>query len=208
MRDTIIFDLGGVIEKINPNAVIFEFRKIGMLEPNKFFSLYRQSEICSLFESGKIERSEFIEHLRSLCEGNASDAILEAAWCSNQLGVPQATVDILSELKKMGVNLFILSNTNCIHAEYVEKTFSEKYRTKFNRFFRGVYYSYRIKERKPNERSYKYLLKNASLSPGQCIYIDDIEKNLRVPYVLGMCCLLHTTNTNLNMIDLTKMLTK
>ena len=88
----IVFDLGGVIEKISPSSVIDAFKSLGMENPETFFSLYRQSSICDDFERGLITGQGFLDYLRPHFISGTSDKEIINAWNANQLGVQPATV--------------------------------------------------------------------------------------------------------------------
>jgi HAD superfamily hydrolase (TIGR01509 family) len=154
----------------------------------------QQSEICSLFELGSIQKEEFIQHLKDKCEPDVSKSQIELAWCSNQLGVSRETLNVLDLLKKKGVQLFLLSNTNQIHAKKIEKKFFEDFHRDLRSIFSAVYYSFEIQMRKPDLIVFQYLLKQINLLPEQCIYIDDLNANLEAPKKLGIHCVYHNTN--------------
>jgi glucose-1-phosphatase len=194
MTKAIIFDLGGVIEKINPSAVVENFVKLGMPNSEKFFTLLHQSEVCSLFELGSIGKEDFIQHLKDKCDPKVSKSQIELAWCSNQLGVSRETFRVLELLKKKGVQLFLLSNTNQIHAQKIEEKFFEDFHTDFRSIFNVVYYSFEVQMRKPDLIVFQWLLKQINLLPEQCIYIDDLNANLEAPKKLGIHCIYHSTN--------------
>lgn len=198
MFQAIIFDLGGVIEKIDPPAVSEAFKKLGMDDAESFFGLFRQSTICSSLERGEILAEEFIRHLKTKCHRDVSSSQIETAWCTNQLGVSLQTFSTLEQLKKTGMRLFVLSNTNPIHAKKLESAFYAQYQKAIRSMFDTVYYSFEIHLRKPEKAAYQYLLKHAALVPEQCIYIDDLEINLEAPAALGMYSVLHSTNSEIS----------
>lgn len=196
MKKNIIFDLGGVIEKISPTKVIEKFKDIGMVDAENFFSLYRQSDTCSKFETGEITPEEFIQHIRNNCTNSATDNEIISAWCSNQIGVEKSTLFVLKELKNRGYNLYILSNTNPIHYNEITSSFYKRYNEKFEALFSHVYLSYELKARKPGRAPYKKLT-DKGIYPLSSIYIDDLEENLQSPRELGFTTLLHKTNESI-----------
>lgn len=199
---TIIFDLGGVIEKINPAKVAKSFARLGINNAEDLFSLFRQSSICSAFELGNINKKDFIQHLQAMCQPKTSEFLIEKAWCANQLGVSNDTLQTLDQLKKNGFKLFILSNTNPIHAQKIEKGFLQTHQRSFQSLFDAVYYSFNIHLRKPDPKIYQYVLADAQLSAEKCIYIDDLETNLKPAKRLGLHCIHHQTNEEINTIHL------
>ena len=200
MYEAIIFDLGGVIEKINPPAVAAAFRKLGMSNPESFFSLFKQSDVCSLFELGEISRDSFVTYLRSLCTPEVLISDIESAWCANQLGISKDTLATLELLKRKGIKIFLLSNTNPVHAQKIEENFLRAHRKTLQSVFDGVYYSFNIHCRKPDKKAYQYVLSHAGLCAEKCIYVDDLENNLFAPKELGLYCVYHRTNEEIGTI--------
>lgn len=201
MYNTIIFDLGGVIEKIDPNAFKEKLKSFGMKNPENFFSLFGQSDICTLFEIGKIKRNVFIEHLKSECDLQISSKEVEEAWCINQLGISKKTVETLDRIRDKKYKMIVLSNTNAIHAEKIEEVFFKQHNRSFKDMFDKVYYSFDLGLRKPHIEIYNHILKDSQLEPGQCIYIDDLAANLESPAKLGLTCIHHKTNDELHTLE-------
>lgn len=193
----IIFDLGGVIEEISPSSVITSFKKIGLKNADTFFSLYRQSDICSDFETGDISINQFIEYIRGGCHGQVSDEEIITAWCANQLGVTKNTVQVLKILKERGYKLYILSNTNPVHYRAITLSFYKAHQEDFESLFDGIYLSYTLKARKPNIEPFQKLIE-FGLVPSRSVYIDDLKENLTAPSGLGFSTVLHKTNASIH----------
>lgn len=192
----IIFDLGGVIENIAPEKVTESFKAIGMQNAEDFFSLYRQSDICSQFETGAISSDMFIEIIRKNCSNNVDHATIINAWCANQLGVKLNTLNVIRELKKRNYKLYILSNTNAVHYEKILRIFFQSYKKDFREFFDDIYLSYVIGKRKPSDEPYQHMI-NSGIAPTESIYIDDLSENLHSPKKLGFLTILHETNNSI-----------
>lgn len=200
--ENIIFDLGGVIEKINPDGVVNAFQDLGIKGAENIFTLFKQSVVCSEFEVGNLYKEDFIFHLKEMCKPSIPGYLIELAWCSNQGGVTEKTLAVLEKLKNKGINLFVLSNTNPIHAQTIENNFYTKYFKEFKSLFNAVYYSFEMRLRKPDLKAYMYLLNQSGLDPNTCIYIDDLAVNIEVPQQLGMHCICPRTNDEIEDIQL------
>lgn len=208
MYKTIIFDLGGVIEKIAPKSVAIAFEKLGMVNAENFFSLFKQSDICSAFELGNITEDHFIDSLASMCNPSTTKDLIKSAWCANQLGISKETIATLDTLRKQNFKLFLLSNTNSIHANMISDVFIKTHRNNLSAFFDGIYYSFKMHLRKPSEAAYRYLLEHEHLLPEECIYIDDLKDNLDAPNRLGLQCIHHAINDEISSINLIASLLK
>ena len=60
----IIFDLGAVILNINYQNTIDEFKKLGVKNPNSFYSKKKQTHLFNQIETGKISQKEFLLQLQ------------------------------------------------------------------------------------------------------------------------------------------------
>ncbi|MBI4152129.1 HAD-IA family hydrolase [Candidatus Woesearchaeota archaeon] len=85
------------------------------------------------------------------------------------------------ELRKKGVNVFILSNN------FKERT--EYYRKHFPKIFSAIdkaYFSWETGFVKPDKKAWLNVLKENKLDPQECLYFDDSEKNVTVARKLGI----------------------
>ena len=90
--------------------------------------------------------------------------------------------DVLREARETGVGTALLSNSwgNGYPREYFGSTFDE------------VVISGEVGMRKPEERIYLHTCERLGLRPQECVFIDDLESNVRAAEALGMTGLLHT----------------
>lgn len=92
----------------------------------------------------------------------------------------EQNVRLLPELKKQGFRLFFLSNFPLDLFEEVKTGYY------FFKYFDGGVISAEAKVSKPDSRIYDILLKKYSLTPEECLYIDDIEINVKAGEAAGM----------------------
>lgn len=93
----------------------------------------------------------------------------------------EAMVMLARELKKRGINLYILSNNFSERAQYYEKTFGF-----LKELFEKVYYSWQTGYVKPHERCYTLVLEENNLKAEECLYFDDSSENVEKARGLGM----------------------
>lgn len=198
----ILFDLGGVIEKISPVAVAEEFKKLGMQEPGKFFSISGQSRLCEDFELGKIDSNFFIESIK-MALPKATDYQIINAWNANLLGVTSDTIETLQSLKRKGHALYILSNTNALHFDAITEKFRDAHQMELSSLFDQIFLSFKIGLRKPTEAFFKAVLDKLALSlnPSQAIFIDDLAPNTSAAEKLGLKTHTHKTNEPISYLE-------
>ena len=89
-------------------------------------------------------------------------------------------VRLLPELKKQGFRLYYLSNFPLDIFEEIKTGYY------FFKYFDGGLISAEAKFSKPESRMYEILLEKYSLMPEECLFIDDIEINVKAAESIGM----------------------
>ncbi len=182
---SIIFDLGGVLLKVDYQATINAFRNLGLAEPEMSFSKQIQSDVFQKFEKGLISTAHFLNYLKSetLC---ADESLIIEAWCALIGSFPQARFEMLARLST-NYELYILSNTNKIHQDRFEEHIHTRYGwTNFNSLFNKIYYSHEIGMRKPEKEIYEFVLKSNGMKPAETLFLDDNGINLIAAKDLGI----------------------
>jgi putative hydrolase of the HAD superfamily len=174
----IIFDLGNVVIEIHYNRTLEAFRELGFQEFEKAYSLFKQSDLFTLLETGKIPGDEFCNNLRENGVNIFRNEDIKNAW-SMMLGELTAeNYELLKSVKK-NYHTFLLSNTNEIHIEYFTKGIVQAFgRNVLPEMFDKLYYSHSVQLRKPNVEIYEYVLKDAGLNPRETIFVDDLKENI------------------------------
>jgi putative hydrolase of the HAD superfamily len=194
----IVFDLGGVIEEVYPNRVVEMLSNLGFINPEQFYSLVGQSRYCNEFETGHLSKDKFVEYVLSLSQVETTYNDIINAWHANQGGVKEQTLDVLQELKKH-YDLYILSNTNEIHYEYICDKFQIEHGFDFESLFEGIYLSFQIGYRKPNQESFDYVFNQSIKNENKDIsYIDDLHINCESAARFGVKTIAHQTNKPLS----------
>lgn len=182
----IIFDLGNVVIDIHYNRTLEAFRKLGFHDFEKAYSLFKQSDLFTLLETGKIPGEEFCNNLRKNGINISNNEDIKDAW-SMMLG--ELTTDNYELLKSIRKNYrtYLLSNTNEIHIECFVKGIVKAFgRNVLPEMFDKVYYSHTVQLRKPNVEIYEYVLKDAGLNPRETIFIDDLLENVEASRKAGI----------------------
>lgn len=182
----IIFDLGGVILNINYQLTSQAFKALGA---QNFDELYNQFHANALFEdleTGRVTPEEFLARIKKhLPEGTTDEQIVEA-WNAMLLDFPVARLQLLQQLRNH-YDLFLLSNTNAIHLEALNRQLEkERGIPSLAAFFDRSYYSHLIGYRKPEKESYQVILDENGLKPEHTLFIDDTLPNIDGATALGI----------------------
>lgn len=203
--DAIIFDLGGVIINLDQQRTLQAFLALSGLNPMKLMSLYRRlSALYDSFELGDLAASEFRQKLCQLLGMTCSDAELDQAWNAMLLDIPPERVELLQTLRDRK-RLFLLSNTNEIHHQYMQQGFAAEYGAvagTLEELFEQAYFSYQMRDRKPNASIFQTVLTEHQLDPQRTLYIDDSAEHIQAGQALGLQALHLTKDLNLCALDL------
>ncbi|MDR2065141.1 MAG: HAD family phosphatase [Prevotellaceae bacterium] len=178
----IIFDLGGVIINVDYHKTENAFKNLGISDFDRIFSQVRQSKIVDKLETGNISPAEFRKNLRELCRFNISDTGIDDAWNAMILDFPCDRIAILDKLR-LNYRIFLLSNTNQIHIDYCMRNLNfGMIKSKFEK----MYLSHEIHMRKPDKKTYQFVLNDAQLQASQTLFIDDTAINVEGAKLAGL----------------------
>jgi len=106
-----------------------------------------------------------------------TEADFVAAW--EDIFTPNAPMVELVEKLHGKYPLYLLSNTNDIHRDYIFRRYDY-----FGRFTAGTY-SYEAKASKPGREIYEIAQKQLGIEPATTFFIDDLLPNIETARTLG-----------------------
>ena len=159
----IIFDLGGVFLQVDYQKTENAFVDLGI---TNFAEFYKQDYVSTLFEDlevGNISSVEFYDGLREITQSSLSNKQIENAW-NAMIGIFWADrLTWLEEISKQ-YNVFLFSNTNQIHYDFLLEIYHQFYPSKnLTSYFIKDYFSHILKMRKPYPASYLHILQQENL---------------------------------------------
>lgn len=182
--DNIIFDLGNVILDIDYLSTIKAFEKIGIENASILYSKSSQTKIFDQLETGKITKEDFILEIQKIISKASKSEIINA-WNAIIKDLPESRIDILKKLKDK-FSIFLLSNTNSIHIDYIVKKIGERKYDEFYNLFDKVYYSHEVKLRKPDPNIFKLVINENNLKIKNTLFIDDSIQHINSAKKLGL----------------------
>ena len=203
--DGVILDFGGVLYDIDYDAPPKAFAALG--DPD-FASLYHQASQSSWFddlETGTLDRDTFYGHLRARCAPGTTVEEVHAAWCCILTGMPAERAELVMHLGAR-TRLFLLSNTNAIHA----RVFEEDLRATlpdaeaFWASFEAAHYSQDLGMKKPHAETFLHVCQLHGLAPERTLFLDDSAQHVRGADQAG----LHAHHLDLSKEDLAGWLTR
>ena len=175
----LIFDLGGVVVRWDPAAIIA--------------SVFDDEELQAKVREGVFAHPDWLELDRGTLD--PEDAIRRAAQRTGMaqaeirrlmLAVPSSlvpipeTVELLYRLKARGYPLYCLSNMHIASIEHLERE------QKFFEVFTAKVISCRLKLCKPESAIYEEALKVNRLEAKDTVFIDDVDVNIDTATKVGL----------------------
>ena len=189
----ILFDLGGVLYHIDYGITIKAFEKLGIKNFHKHFSQQQQNNLFDQLETGKISNTDFIKEMKVLLPNCTKEEIINA-WNGLLIGIPKENIQLLKDLSKQ-YRLFLLSNTNLIHINQINKLLYEDYNLKsLDPLFDKIYLSHQIGMRKPNRETFEWVLKDAGILAHETLFIEDSIQHIKGANKVGIRTQLWNSN--------------
>jgi HAD superfamily hydrolase (TIGR01509 family) len=165
----IFFDLGMVFVTFSWEIAIPRFAERTAGDTDKVRN-FLASPKHDAFERGEMTSEEFFQFGR---ESTGFEGTLEefrADWNEIFQEIPEAVA--IGEQLSREYPIYLISNTNPWHAEYIEQRFP------WMQMFARRFYSYEFGIRKPDARIYTRALAEASVKPEAALFLDDRLDNI------------------------------
>jgi putative hydrolase of the HAD superfamily len=174
----VIFDLGGVVLRWDPDEILRNFYTDGALRSLAKRELFQHADWLDL-DRGTLLEQEAIERFyeRTGRPPQETAALLRAARDSLH-PIPE-TLEILEELAARGVPLYCLSNMPAATAGHLREKHA------FWKAFRGVVISGEINLVKPDAAIFDHIARRFDLAPQNTVFIDDLLANIESAGRLG-----------------------
>jgi putative hydrolase of the HAD superfamily len=173
----IIFDWGGVITNIDYQKTVDAFAALGIDNFRVYYSQLHQNDLFIQYETGKITTEVLRQQLQKDLKPGTTDQQIDEAWCAMLLDTPLKNLEMLKAFSKK-FRIFLLSNTNEIHADYYNAFLKETTGIDYPALFEKVYYSHVIGRRKPNADIFELVLSDNKLLAHETLFIDDTEMHV------------------------------
>ena len=182
----IIFDLGNVLVKLNPEGCIGAFKAIGMGELVDSNPQSEGMKLMSKLGVGMITTEEFCEAARKLTGTDVTNEEIINAANKMLVEIPDEKKERLLQLKKAGYRLFLLSNTIDVHWGYCVEHLFPYQNHGVEDYFEHCFLSQRMHLAKPDARIYEVVIRQANIHPDETLFIDDLKENCEAAEKLGI----------------------
>ncbi|MBZ0188723.1 MAG: HAD family phosphatase, partial [Candidatus Obscuribacterales bacterium] len=175
--ELIAFDMGHVLIDFEWDSVCEQFQQAAGKSREEFLPIL--SKVGKLgYEIGQVTTAEFLATLNQLLDIHLSESEFTPMW-NFSFRENQSMAGLLERVR-LRYRLYLLSNTNQNHYQYIQDNFNVE------RHFEELILSYMVRSAKPNLAIYEEVMLRSGLNPGQCLFIDDLKENIETARALGM----------------------
>lgn len=185
----IIFDLGGVLLNLDMPLMQTRLGALGA-DPSLFFvkatkednsilcNGFSISKVIKDYQVGLMSSGDLIDLILHQCyNGTTSEEVIDA-WNSCLLDIPQERLDLIKQLRNNGYNVYLLSNTNDLHWQWIVKNHFSRVGYTLDSLFDNVFLSHYMNMEKPKLDIYLNVLESIGCKGADCLFIDDSEANV------------------------------
>lgn len=179
MIRNIVFDLGNVLVSFRPSEYFAKENYPGNILATILSDIFESKE-WRMLDKGEISVTEAIDAIASVSSLKKAEIAHIFNLRTNLMFPLDDNVKLLPGLKKQGFGLYYLSN-------FPKDVFDEiKEGYYFFKYFDGGIISSEVHSTKPHPRIYEILLEKYSLNANECLFIDDLEINVKSAEMAGM----------------------
>lgn len=173
----IVFDLGNTLIHIDYKPFLVNTGLDGKFNEMEIYNLLE--EPTQKYEKGKIDSKSFYSIVNKELKFGITYKNFALSWCSVATDFIIGMDDLIQKLS-LKFPIYLLSNTNELHFDYILKNFSQL------KFFNKYFLSYKIGAMKPDVEIYKYMLVNIPFKASEILFVDDKEINTTTATLLGI----------------------
>ncbi|MGD9682039.1 MAG: HAD family hydrolase [Candidatus Obscuribacterales bacterium] len=184
----LVFDMGHVLIDFEWVSVCRQFATAAGVSLDKFQVVL--SRVATMgYETGRVDTREFLSRLNELLGTDLGVAEFTRMW-NHGFRENLEMSSLLTRLKG-AYPLYLLSNTNENHYGFIQESFDVE------RHFDELILSYLVECAKPDPAIYEHVMDRSGLSPSECLFVDDLEDNVRAARSVGMHAILFRGHSDL-----------
>ena len=181
----IVFDLGGVLVDLDFKAAINGLQKAGFANVKEQLQSFDREGIFQKFELGEMTAEEFRTAIRENSTVTLTDEEIDALWNAMLLEIPREKLELILDLRGKYM-VYLLSNTNSIHWDYVCKNAFNYRGFRVSDYFEKTFLSFEMHLAKPDKAIFEKMLEDANLLAEETLFIDDSEANCKAAAEVGI----------------------
>ena len=190
MYKNYILDLGGVLVDVDLGLLSSGLEKAGFTKEKQLAHKETLIQWATDYERGAISTQQLFDRLQPFCNPQTTRQMLLHIWNSVILTSTPERLQLVKSLASHS-RVFLLSNTNEAHWEYIRRHVFPACGFKAEELFERIFLSYEMGAIKPETEIYRMVLEATGIQPADTLFIDDNKNNLQAASLLGI----HTRHT-------------
>jgi FMN phosphatase YigB (HAD superfamily) len=181
MERTIFFDIKNVVLGFDPKKMNHQIAKFCQIEESLVEEVLNKTNWKDQYVKGEIDSRTLFHNLPAEIQGSRGFP----AWAeaiSDVFRPNDSISELLKELKKNNIKIFILSNICEIHFSYIYTHFPALH------LFDGHILSYKTGLKKPDYHLYNHALQKASTEKQHSFFIEELEEYAQKARLLDFDC--------------------
>jgi putative hydrolase of the HAD superfamily len=185
MIKAVVFDMGGVIVKLDMDTCISNFKELAGFESiEDYLDRFHQKGFISDLEEGKTTPEEFYRECLKHSRPGTTTETVRYCFCSLLDGVEEDSLELIRSLRGR-YDLYVLSNNNPISRAY----FCEMLKARGldpEEVFKHQFYSYEMHMLKPAREMFESVIAQTGVKPEEILFIDDAADNVEAAAAAGI----------------------
>jgi len=177
--EAVLFDLGGVLERVAAAAQIEEWTH-GQIPASEFWTRWLHAESVRLFETGRISADAFAPHAVEELGIRVDPAEFLTGFQTWPAGPYDGAFELVSRVREHGYRVASFSNSNATHWPIMQ----EHQRT--SEAFEANFPSHLLGLCKPDREAFEEVAKRWGIAPDRILFLDDNEVNCEGARSAGM----------------------
>ena len=185
MIKAVVFDMGGVIVRLNMDRCIGSFKELaGFEDIEDYLDKFHQKGFISDLEEGKTQPEDFYRECLKHSRPGTTLETVHYCFCSMLDGLEAETLELIRSLRGR-YNLYVLSNNNPISRGYFRDMMKQE-GLDTDKVFTKEFYSYELHLLKPSREIYERVIEGVDARPEEILFIDDAHDNIEAARALGI----------------------
>lgn len=177
--NTIAFDLGNTVIRFDHGISARKIANLFNVDSKKIYDTFFDSEITRAFDRGQLSPRQFHQEASHLLGLKLPYEDFANIWRDIFWEDPEVSA-IVRDLKALNYRLFLLSNINRLHFEYIEKKFP------IIKVFDELVLSFVVGAIKPELPIFEDVIRRSGGDKSRILYIDDREDLIKEATALGI----------------------
>lgn len=187
--EAVFFDIGNVLLTFDAKAVVAKIAWRLRRHPLKLAQYLWSHKAVEDIERGRLSPEGLFAVFKDELGFDGTYAEFRDLWCDH-FTLDRANFALLRSLAKTR-RVYLLSNTNRLHYDFIRQRYA------FPKLVHGAILSHEVGLRKPEPGIYEAAVRLAGVAPEGCLFIDDLEENVKGARRCGLQAIHHTKGHNL-----------